>query len=79
MPVESSEFLLFRDYSIGDLPSQGSGSVLAARSSIENFISRPFSRRDSGSAFMSQYWRVEGGVLIVVLDVEIIDLAISTF
>lgn len=41
------------------LPSQGSGSVFAARSSIENFMSWPFSNRLSGSAFMSQYWRVD--------------------
>ena len=40
-----------------NIPSQGSGSVFAAKSSIENFISWPFSRRDSGSAFISQYWR----------------------
>jgi len=42
-----------------NVPSQGSGSVLEARSSIENFTSWPFSRRDSGSAFMSQYCRAE--------------------
>lgn len=40
----------------GIAPSQPSGSVLAARSSIENLTSTPFSIRDSGSAFMSQYW-----------------------
>ena len=39
------------------VPSQGSGSFLAARSSMENLISFPFSSRDSGSAFMSQYCR----------------------
>jgi hypothetical protein len=43
------------------LPSQGSGSVFAARSSMENLISWPFSKRDSGSAFMSQYWRPDEG------------------
>ena len=37
------------------LPSHGSGSDLLARSSMENFTSCPFSRRDSGSAFSSQY------------------------
>lgn len=37
------------------MPSQGSGSVFAARSSMENLTSTPFSGRDSGSAFMSQY------------------------
>jgi len=42
-------------------PSQGSGAVFAARSSMENLISRPFSIRDSGSAFMSQYWRPDAG------------------
>ena len=36
-------------------PSHGSGSVRAARSSIENLTSTPFSSLDSGSAFMSQY------------------------
>lgn len=45
--------LAFHQYGI--LPSQGSGSVRDARSSIENFTSTPFSTRDSGSAFMSQY------------------------
>lgn len=39
------------------LPSQGSGSFLLAKSSIENLTSTPFSMRVSGSAFMSQYWR----------------------
>lgn len=38
-----------------DVPSHGSGSVRALRSSIENLTSVPFSRRVSGSAFMSQY------------------------
>lgn len=38
----------------GFIPSQGSGSALAARSSIENLISWPRSIRDSGSAFISQ-------------------------
>lgn len=37
------------------LPSQGSGSVRDAKSSIENLTSTPFSNRDSGSAFNSQY------------------------
>lgn len=37
------------------IPSQGSGSILAARSSIENLMSWPLSKRDSGSAFISQY------------------------
>jgi len=37
-----------------DLPSQGSGPVLAARSSIENLTSTPFVIRVSGSAFKSQ-------------------------
>ena len=44
-----------------DIPSHGSGSVFAARSSMENFMSCPFSSLDSGSAFMSQYWRPDGG------------------
>lgn len=39
----------------GDLPSHGSGTLFAARSSMENLISCPFSSRVSGSAFMSQY------------------------
>lgn len=43
-----------------NLPSHGSGSVLAARSSIENLMSLPFSIRDSGSAFKSQYCRPVG-------------------
>jgi hypothetical protein len=43
-----------------DSPSHASGTVFEARSSIENFMSCPFSMRDSGSAFMSQYWRPEG-------------------
>lgn len=38
-----------------DVPSHGSGSVRAARSSIENLTSTPFSMRVSGSAFKSQY------------------------
>lgn len=38
-------------------PSQGSGSFLAARSSIENDTSTPLSRRVSGSALISQYCR----------------------
>lgn len=40
-----------------DAPSHCSGSFAAARSSIENLTSTPFSRRDSGSAFISQYER----------------------
>lgn len=40
-----------------NIPSQGSGSFAAARSSIENLTSTPFSMRDSGSAFISQYER----------------------
>lgn len=43
-----------------NIPSQGSGSVFEARSSIENLMSWPFSIRDSGSAFKSQYWRPVG-------------------
>ncbi len=49
------------------LPSQGSGSVLAARSSMENLISWPLSSRDSGSAFISQYrciWEALVGYLL---------------
>lgn len=46
------------------IPSQGSGSVLLAKSSIENLTSTPFSIRDSGSAFMSQYCRP----VVVVLE-----------
>lgn len=38
-----------------DVPSHGSGSVAACRSSIENLTSTPFTIRDSGSAFRSQY------------------------
>jgi hypothetical protein len=37
------------------LPSQPSGSSAFIRSSIENLTSTPFSSRDSGSAFISQY------------------------
>lgn len=43
-----------------DSPSHGSGSVLAARSSIENLMSLPFSILDSGSALRSQYCRPVG-------------------
>ena len=38
-----------------DLPSHGSGSVLAARWSMEKATSTPFSNLDSGSAFINQY------------------------
>lgn len=44
-----------------DLPSQGSGSFLAAKSSIEKDTSTPLSRRVSGSALMSQYCRPPAG------------------
>lgn len=59
-----------------DLPSHGSGSVLAARSSIEKETSTPFSKRVSGSAFISQYCRsVEPEpvpVLVPVLSVVLV-------
>lgn len=47
-----------------DIPSQGSGSFAAAKSSIENFTSFPFSRRDSGSAFISQKERLVSMLLV---------------
>src|SRR2546421_10391677 len=37
------------------LPSQPSGTLAFIRSSIENLTSTPFSTRESGSAFISQY------------------------
>lgn len=58
------------------LPSQGSGSVLAARSSMENLISMPFSNRDSGSAFMSQYWRPSGAGGVEVVVGLVVDLVV---
>lgn len=64
MPEVVEVSRLLEDIRRRDLPSHGSGSVLAARSSIENLMSCPFSRRDSGSAFMSQYWRPEGALEI---------------
>ncbi|KJR83582.1 uncharacterized protein SPSK_04591 [Sporothrix schenckii 1099-18] len=39
------------------MPSQGSGAVHAAKSSMEKRTSTPFSKRDSGSALSSQYCR----------------------
>lgn len=41
------------------LPSHGSGLLRSRKSSIENLTSAPFSMRDSGSAFISQYERPE--------------------
>lgn len=49
-----------------NVPSQGSGTVAAARSSIENFTSTPFSMRDSGSAFMSQKERLVSETLLLI-------------
>lgn len=39
------------------MPFHGSGSVAARKSSMENLTSTPFSKRDSGSAFINQYDR----------------------
>ena len=58
IPLGTLVFMSACDTNVrNNIPSQGSGSVFAARSSIENLMSWPFSRRDSGSAFMSQYCR----------------------
>lgn len=57
MPMIRESFAIGKG---GILPSHGSGSFLAARSSIENLMSLPFSILDSGSAFMSQYCRLVG-------------------
>lgn len=40
---------------MNNIPSQGSGSVRDARSSMENLTSTPLSSRVSGSALSSQY------------------------
>ena len=62
-----------------DIPSQGSGSVLAARSSMENLTSWPFSRRDSGSAFRSQYCLSPGAAAVVVVVFDFAGLRVSLF
>src|SRR3954452_22551760 len=58
-------FVDYVDYR-ANIPSQASGTVLAARSSIENFTSTPFSMRDSGSAFISQKERLVSATLFLV-------------
>lgn len=69
-------------------PSHGSGSVLAARSSMENLTSTPFSMRDSGSALSSQYdfpelvppltaWSALAGFLGAGLALAFVDLAVA--
>lgn len=50
----------------GNVPSHGSGSLRAAKSSMENFTSTPFSSRESGSAFINQYERPSKGVVSTV-------------
>lgn len=46
-----------------DVPSHGSGLVRACRSSMENLTSTPFSMRESGSAFKSQYEQLGSSAL----------------
>lgn len=48
------------------VPSQGSGSLRERKSSMENFTSTPFSIRESGSAFISQYERSSEALASVV-------------
>jgi hypothetical protein len=68
MVAHSCSLISLDDYvdDRANIPSQASGTVVAARSSMENFTSTPFSMRDSGSAFISQKERLVSETMLLI-------------